>query len=67
MKKNVKNSKYTEIITEASTSVKEPAPAACASCAPRITTVEEARADAAEIAAASVPPRRPAPSTSAST
>ncbi|MFR5828635.1 MAG: hypothetical protein ACLUE1_06065, partial [Adlercreutzia equolifaciens] len=53
MKKNVKNSKYTEIITEASTSVKEPAPAACASCAPRITTVEEARADAAEIAAAS--------------
>ena len=53
MKKNAKNGKYTEIITEASTSVKEPAPAACASCAPRITTVEEARADAAEIAAAS--------------
>ena len=53
MKKNAKSSKYTEIITEASTSVKEPAPAACASCAPRITTVEEARADAAEIAAAS--------------
>ena len=62
MKKNAKNGKYTEIITEASTSVKEPAPAACASCAPRITTVEEARADAAEIAAASR-----APSTSAST
>ena len=57
MKKNAKNGKYTEIITEASTSVKEPAPAACASCAPRITTVEEAP----------VPPRRPAPSTSAST
>ena len=30
MKKNAKSSKYTEIITEASTSVKEPATAACA-------------------------------------
>ena len=56
MKKNAKNGKYTEIITEASTSVKEPAPAACASCAPRITTVEEARADAASRAAAAACP-----------
>ena len=40
MKKNTKNSKYTEIITEASTSAKELASAACASCAPRVTTVE---------------------------
>ena len=54
----MKKSKYTEIITEASTSEKAPAGAAaepapgCASCAPRVTTAEEARANAAEASAA---------------
>ncbi|WP_288072143.1 BadF/BadG/BcrA/BcrD ATPase family protein, partial [Adlercreutzia caecimuris] len=54
----MKKSKYTEIITEASTSEKAPAGAAadsalgCASCAPRVTAAEEARANAAEASAA---------------
>ena len=56
MKKNTKNSKYTEIITEASTSAKELASAACASCAPRVTTVETAQTSAEASAAAEACP-----------
>ena len=56
MKKNAKNSKYTEIITEASTSAKELASAACASCAPRVTTVETAQTSAEASAAAEACP-----------
>ncbi len=49
-----KNSKYTEIITEASTSVPagEAASAPCASCTPRVTTVDAAQVNAAEVAEA---------------